>query len=144
MASRILASSSSIVSPWLTHPGSAFWQAGFAHAALGRSVFADNVSLMNFGIIGGALTAAGLAGRFAPTVRIPPRALLAALLGGLLMGYGARLAYGCNIGPFFSGIASFSVHGWLWIACALAGTWLGLHLRPLFGLESERPLPDAR
>ena len=30
------------------------------------------------------------------------------------MGYGARIAFGCNIGAYFGGIASFSLHGWLW------------------------------
>jgi len=28
-------------------------------------------------------------------------ALVAAVIGGLLMGYGARLGFGCNIGAFF-------------------------------------------
>jgi hypothetical protein len=70
---------------------------------------------------------------------VPARSLLAAVLGGLLMGYGARLAFGCNIGAFFSGVASFSLHGWLWIACALPGTWLGVRLRPLFGLANRAP-----
>jgi hypothetical protein len=56
------------------------------------------------------------------------------VIGGLLLGYGARLAYGCNIGAFFSGIASGSVHGWLWIVFALIGNWMGLFLRPLFNL----------
>jgi hypothetical protein len=63
--------------------------------------------------------------------------LLAAILGGLLMGYGARLAFGCNIGAFFSGVASFSLHGWLWIVFALLGTWIGVKLRPLFGLSND-------
>ena len=31
---------------------------------------------------------------------------MAAVLGGLFMGYGARLAFGCNIGALFGGIAS--------------------------------------
>ena len=44
------------------------------------------------------------------------------------MGYGARLAFGCNIGALFSGIASGSLHGWLWMAAALAGTALGVPL----------------
>ena len=52
------------------------------------------------------------------------------------MGYGARLAFGCNIGAFFSGVASTSLHGWLWIVCALGGTWAGVYLRPLFGLRN--------
>jgi hypothetical protein len=47
---------------------------------------------------------------------------------------GARIAFGCNIGAFFSGVASTSLHGWLWIAAALPGTWLGARLRPAFGL----------
>jgi uncharacterized membrane protein YedE/YeeE len=115
---------------------SPFWTGGFAGTALARSVFEDSVSIMDLGIVLGALTAAGLAGRFAPSFRVPPRSLLAAVLGGLLMGYGARLAFGCNIGAFFSGVASFSLHGWLWIVCALAGTWLGVKLRPLFALRS--------
>jgi hypothetical protein len=56
----------------------------------------------------------------------------------LLLGYGARLAYGCNIGAFFSGVASGSLHGWVWIACALAGSYAGPRLRPLFGMMVER------
>jgi uncharacterized protein len=118
--------------------GSAFWSRGFPRAALERGILEDNVSLLDLGLVLGALTAAGLAGRFAPTLRVPWRIVLAALLGGLLMGYGARLAYGCNIGAFFSGVASFSLHGWLWIACAIPGTWLGVQLRPLFGLDRPR------
>jgi hypothetical protein len=90
--------------------------------------------VMNIGIVLGALIAAGLAGRYAPRFRIPLRALAAAIIGGLLMGYGARIAFGCNIGAFFSGIASTSLHGWLWIAAALPGTWIGIKLRPVFGL----------
>jgi uncharacterized membrane protein YedE/YeeE len=114
----------------------AFWTGGFAARALQRGVLEDAISVMDLGIMLGALTAAGLAGRFAPSFRIPLRSALAALLGGLLMGYGARLAYGCNIGAFFSGVVSFSLHGWLWIVFALAGSWLGVRLRPRFGLHN--------
>jgi hypothetical protein len=53
-----------------------------------------------------------------------------------MMGYGARIAYGCNIGAFVSGVASTSLHGWLWIAAALAGSWIGVRLRPAFGLAN--------
>jgi len=91
---------------------------------------------MNIGIMLGALTAAGLAGRFAPTLRIPIRSLMAAIIGGLLMGYGARLGFGCNIGAFFSGAASFSLHAWIWIIFAFAGTCIGVKLRPWFGLAN--------
>jgi hypothetical protein len=111
-----------------------FWGWSWAQGALRASVFADTISVMNFGIVLGALLAAGLAGRFAPVGRIPWKSVLAAALGGLLMGYGARLAYGCNIGAYFSGIASGSLHGWLWLVAALAGNALGVKLRPLFGM----------
>ena len=87
-------------------------------------------------LITGALLAAGLAGRFAPTWRLGPGAALASVAGGLLLGVGAALAFGCNISAYFSGIASGSLHGWVWIFPALAGNWVGLRLRPLFGLDN--------
>jgi len=90
----------------------------------------------NVGILLGALAAASLAGRVAPSVRIPPGSLTAAVIGGLTLGYGARLAYGCNIGAFFSGVASGSLHGWVWIGMAVLGTMVGVRLRPLFGLKN--------
>lgn len=113
---------------------SPFWSSPFQARALEASVFADTTSVMDFGIIIGAMAAAGLAGRFALNLRVPWRSLLAAIIGGVLMGYGARIAYGCNIGAFFSGIASTSLHGWLWILAALPGCILGTRLRPHFGL----------
>jgi len=113
-----------------------YWQRPGAASALQNSVFSDITSVMNFGIVLGALSAAGLAGRFAPGWRIPPRSLAAAIIGGLLLGYGARIAYGCNIGAYFSGLASASLHGWLWFAAAFAGNALGTRLRPWFRLDS--------
>jgi uncharacterized membrane protein YedE/YeeE len=110
-----------------------YWQSRAAE--LQGSVFNDVTSVMDFGIILGALTASGLAGRFAPTWRVPARSLAAAVFGGLLLGYGARIAYGCNIGAYFSGIASSSVHGWLWFAAAFVGSIAGTRLRPIFGLK---------
>lgn len=113
----------------------AFWTWPGPAKALGASVLADATSVMNFGILLGAALAAALAGKFAPKARIPLASLLAAGLGGLLMGYGARLAFGCNIGALFSGIASGSVHGWLWFVAAFAGSLGGIWLRPAFGLD---------
>ncbi|WP_340118370.1 YeeE/YedE family protein [Pelagibius sp. 7325] len=124
----------------------AFWTWPFPSQALAASVFADSTSVMNFGVLAGAFLAAGLAGRFNPAWRLPWRQVLAAALGGLLMGYGARLAFGCNVGAYFSGIASGSLHGWLWFVSGLAGSYLGTGLRPLFGLAgglSFRSTPQA-
>lgn len=113
---------------------SPFWSGAFQQAALARPIWADTVSVMNIGILLGAFAGAALAGRVSPTIRVPPLSVAAAIAGGLLMGYGARLAFGCNIGAFFSGVASTSLHGWLWIACAALGTVIGVRLRPRFGL----------
>lgn len=115
---------------------SPFWSGGFQQAALAAPLLADTVTVMNIGILLGALMAASLAGRVAPSVRIPPGSLAAAVIGGLMLGYGARLAYGCNIGAFFSGVASASLHGWVWIIMAVLGTTVGVRLRPLFGLKN--------
>jgi uncharacterized membrane protein YedE/YeeE len=113
-----------------------FWTWPYPARALAGSIIGEDTSVMNFGIMLGALLAAGLAGKFAPQFRIGFRALSAAVIGGLLLGYGARLAFGCNIGAFFSGVASGSLHGWLWLICALAGNWAGLRLRPFFMLRN--------
>ena len=114
---------------------SPFWADGFPARALAAPVLSDTTSVMNFGIILGALAAAALAGKVKPKARLPGRSLAAAVLGGLMLGYGARLAYGCNIGAFFSGVASASLHGWVWIVCALGGTVIGIRLRRFFRLE---------
>jgi uncharacterized membrane protein YedE/YeeE len=67
----------------------------------------------------------------------PAKSLLAAVIGGLLMGWGARLGFGCNIGAFVGGVASGSLHGWIWFLAALPGCLIGIRLRPLFGLSRE-------
>jgi uncharacterized membrane protein YedE/YeeE len=125
--SKIVAATGVDVAQW------PYWQARAGD--LQASVFNDVTSVMDFGIILGALTASGLAGRFAPTWRVPARSLAAAVIGGLMLGYGARIAYGCNIGAYFSGIASSSVHGWVWFVAAFAGSIAGTRLRPRFGLK---------
>jgi len=108
-----------------------FWTGDFQRAALAAPVFADVTSIMDIGLVLGAGLAAGLAGRFGSAWRVPLRLVVAGLAGGLLLGYGARIAYGCNIGAMFSGIASTSLHGWLWGAAALLGTPVGVRLRRL-------------
>lgn len=114
---------------------SAFWSQGWTSGTLNAPLLSNGVSVSNIGILIGALAAGSLAGKIGPTWRIGWRPLAAAVIGGLLMGYGARLAYGCNIGAFFSGVASTSLHGWAWIGMALLGSLIGIRLRPLFRLD---------
>jgi uncharacterized membrane protein YedE/YeeE len=113
---------------------SSFWSGSFAQGALSRPLLADTTSIMNIGIVIGALAGAALSGGLRVSVKMPLLSLVAAVVGGLLLGYGARLAYGCNIGAFFSGVASSSLHGWVWIAAAVLGNVIGVRLRPLLRL----------
>jgi len=118
-----------------------YWQ-GWRAAALDRGVFGVTTSVMNIGIVFGAMAAAGLAGRFAPGWHLSGRDIVTAVIGGLLMGYGARMAYGCNIGAYLGGLISGSLHGWWWLIWGFAGSLIGTRLRGL--LEMDPPLPERR
>ena len=115
----------------------AFWQWPGPKHALANSVLSDTSSLTDFGMIFGAMAAASFSRPFARNAWPPLASLAAAATGGLLMGWGARLGFGCNIGAFVGGVASGSLHGWVWFACALGGCTVGIRLRPLFGLSRE-------
>ena len=117
----------------------ASWPGWAGSPALEQSILLDNTSVTNLGIVLGALVASGLAGTFRLHRSTPRNVVAAHSIGGVMMGYGAAIAFGCNIGAYFSGIASFSLHGWLWGVAALGGTWVGLRLRPLFGLTNPKP-----
>ena len=112
-----------------------FWEDPTRTEAFLRPILSERSSVMNFGLMLGAFFAACLAARFKPEWRLPWRHCCASVMGGLLLGYGAAMASGCNISAYVAGIASGSLHGWLWILPGLAGNWLGLRLRPLFRLD---------
>jgi len=112
-----------------------YWTWTYPSQALNQSILNDSVSLTNIGLILGAFIASALSGNENSIIKISLRSALAAALGGILMGYGARLAFGCNIGALFSGIASGSLHGWLWFVFAFLGSYFGVKLRPSFGLS---------
>lgn len=116
-----------------------FWQDPANLAKYDAGWLAETTSVMDLGIIVGALIASAAAGAFVLHRTVPGRLALGAVVGGVMMGYGARIAFGCNIGAYFGGIASFSLHGWIWGAMAIVGTVLGLALRPLFGLTNPKP-----
>ena len=113
-----------------------YWNAGYPARALASSVLEDTTSLMDFGLILGAVLAAALAGKFAPDKKIKLNEVITAVIGGLLLGYGARLAFGCNIGALLAGVSSGSLHGWLWLVAAFVGNIAGVYLRIGFKLDS--------
>lgn len=96
---------------------------------LNRNIFTDTTSVMNFAIMGGAMLASSLAGAYRPIWRLSRIELVTAIIGGLMMGYGARLAYGCNIGAYLGGIVSGSAHGWVWMIAAFAGSTAAIRLQ---------------
>ncbi len=111
-----------------------YWEDPTRVEAWLRPLWLDRITVMDFGLMAGALLAAGLAG--ARAARWPRAGEWAAsLLGGLLLGVGAVLASGCNISAFLAGVASGSLHGWAWLPPALLGNAAGLILRPVFGLR---------
>jgi len=119
--------------------GSPFWAARESAERIGASLLTDVTSLTNIGIVLGAFVVAswrngGLSARI-PV--LPLRVWIATAVAGLLLGYSSRLAFGCNVGAFFSGISTGSLHGWVWFGAAFAGSAIGIKLRPILGLEAR-------
>ena len=118
-----------------------FWAYTAQMAALyDQSPWEAPVSVMAIGLILGSLLSAQLTrltqeGNKRPQTNIKVKVQVRSFIGGILMGYGAIIAYGCNIGALFSGTISGSLHGWIWFAASLAGyalvvSWQGLKKDP--------------
>jgi uncharacterized membrane protein YedE/YeeE len=114
-----------------------YWSSGYPARALGSSVLYDVTSVMNFGIILGAALAAALANKYSPPMKLHKKRVLTAILGGLLLGYGARLAFGCNIGALFAGISTGSAHAWVWLVGGIFGNLLGVYIRKGLGFDKR-------
>jgi uncharacterized membrane protein YedE/YeeE len=82
-------------------------------------------SILNLGVLGGAFATALLSREFA--IRVAPAGeLLKGGVGGLLMGIGAILSFGCNIGGFFSALSALSMSGLAMMVGLGVGAYLGL------------------
>lgn len=84
--------------------------------------------LLISGLILAALAAALVGNRFQRTP-LTFRGSTTALLGGVLMGWGAMTALGCTVGTLLSGISAFALSGWLFAIMVYSGVWLGIKLR---------------
>lgn len=132
--------------PWGITSTWAYWTAWLAgkgnwpyFACTGKAVWVQSPWLypgtwFNLGIVGGALLGAVLAGEFRWRWPRRRRAILSAVLGGALMGYGARLAAGCTAGALVGGICTLDLHGWIFAGGLILGTWIGLGLLKRFFL----------
>ncbi|UMZ75070.1 YeeE/YedE family protein [Natranaerofaba carboxydovora] len=90
-----------------------------------ESLFAHPLILVNLGIILGSFLSSFSSSEF--RIRKPRsyKFIISGLMGGILMGYGARLAEGCNIGALISAIPSFSLHGWVFMFSSFIGAYIG-------------------
>ncbi|MDD5757598.1 MAG: YeeE/YedE thiosulfate transporter family protein [Desulfobulbaceae bacterium] len=91
-----------------------------------QSALLSSGSVIGLGFIGGAFISANLGSNFA--IRIPPVwERVKAVAAGILMGIGATLAGGCNVGGFYNAIGNLSAHGF--------AMWLGLIIGAIAGLK---------
>jgi uncharacterized protein len=88
-------------------------------------------------LVCGSLGSALMSGEF-EWERPSLSATLLALGGGVLLGWGAMISFGCTIGTLLSGIHASSLSGWLFGAAVIGGILLGLPVRRRL-LESRSP-----
>jgi uncharacterized protein len=114
----------------------AYWGGAVQQAHLESSLLTDVTSVTNIGLLIGALITANLRGNARPATRASAKQWIVAVVVGVVLGYSARLAFGCNVGAYFSGISTGSLHGWVWFAAAFAGSFVGIPLRNRLGLKA--------
>ena len=107
--------------------GNAFWSQPGNAQRIGQTVLMDVTTITNIGILGGALWVSATAASDHKPLSGAQWGI--GLLAGFVMGYSSRLAFGCNIGAMLSGISTGSLHGWLWVPLAFAGTLIGVRVR---------------
>lgn len=115
--------------------GNAYWGRAAQQVHIGSSLLTDVTSVTNLGLLAGALIAANFRGNARPAAQTNAKQWLVAIVIGFVLGYSARLAFGCNVGAYFSGISTGSLHGWIWLAAAFAGSYVGIPLRERLGLK---------
>ena len=116
--------------------GNAFWGREAQQTQISGSVLDDITSVTDLGLLLGSFLVAWRRGNACPGTRgTTPAQWVWIVTAGFVLGYSARLAFGCNVGAFFSGISTGSVHGWIWFALAFSGSLLGVRLRAHIGLK---------
>jgi len=103
---------------------------GYLAAMGGGTRMAVNHSsiFMLLGTFAGGMLSAWFAGRLKPEIFRGPQVgpgqrLALALLGGTIMGFGARMARGCTSGQALSGGATLSAGSWVFMFAVFAGAY---------------------
>ena len=81
-----------------------------------------------WGMFIGALIMVLLSNSFKIRMSQQKRRYVQGFVGGIIAGFGARLALGCNLAAFFTGVPQFSFHAWIFIIATGLGTFLGAKL----------------
>lgn len=100
------------------------------YAGPGKNVLDDFLVFEVIGVVFGGLLGAYSAGRFRREVTLgpsrqvsPATRLFLALLGGVLMGFAARLARGCTSGQALTGGSLLSVGSWIFMMAVFVGAY---------------------
>ncbi len=92
-----------------------------------RAIFVNSGSVIGIGFVLGAFISACLGKDFA--LRVPPyREMVKAVIAGILMGIGATLAGGCNVGGIYNALGNLSANGFTMMFGMIFGVVLGLKL----------------
>jgi len=116
--------------PWGVAGGLRNWGDWFFHLIrlydkAPLSPLVSTSSILTLGLLWGAFTSALLSKQFAIRMA-PPFELLKGAVGGTLMGVGASMAGGCNVGGFYSAISALSLSGIAMMAGLMVGAYLGI------------------
>jgi hypothetical protein len=91
------------------------------------------------GIVLGALGSATRLGEFRVRIRAPLRQYGSAVLGGILLGLGARLGSGCNVWHLLGGIPLLAGQSLLFAGGMVPGAWVGSRILTRFVLPAPCP-----
>lgn len=106
--------------------GAFFWIKEFFSGNVTALISGANIR--NGGLFAGALISVLLSAQFHFKKIRSAKQVGKSVIGGLLMGYGACIASGCNINAFFVAASCLSLSGWVFAASLFAGAFVGVKL----------------
>lgn len=106
--------------------------------------FGNKPSITDIGLLMGALIACLLAAQWKIRNIKHWKQAAAAAIGGLLMGIGAKMANGCNIGGLFSQLPQFSGAGWVFLLFVFLGATVGGKLLKFFMPPASNKRPNRK